>query len=118
MSVADLGITDERMGGPARGSERTPPHDMLAEQSALGGMLQSKDAVADVIESLGELIEVLDHRDVHRHDVVMLEDAIGRALTIGSKVEYSAHAEVGNGLGFADPAPVDAVRAVDQVAAK
>ena len=52
MSVADLGITDERMGGPARGSERTPPHDMLAEQSALGGMLLSKDAVADVIESV------------------------------------------------------------------
>ncbi|WP_292877418.1 replicative DNA helicase, partial [Microbacterium sp.] len=28
------------------------PHDILAEQSALGGMLLSKDAVADVIETL------------------------------------------------------------------
>ena len=28
------------------------PHDLLAEQSALGGMLLSKDAVADVIETL------------------------------------------------------------------
>ena len=49
MSIAD--ISDERMGGP-REHERTPPHDLLAEQSALGGMLLSKDAVADVIESL------------------------------------------------------------------
>ena len=52
MSIAD--ITEERLGGPreSRGHERTPPHDLLAEQSALGGMLLSKDAVADVIESL------------------------------------------------------------------
>nr|WP_191905822.1 replicative DNA helicase [Microbacterium caowuchunii] len=39
------------MGGP-RENERTPPHDTLAEQSTLGGMLLSKDAVADVIESI------------------------------------------------------------------
>nr|WP_274636630.1 replicative DNA helicase [Microbacterium bovistercoris] len=50
MSIAD--ISDERLGGPPREHERTPPHDILAEQSALGGMLLSKDAVADVIESL------------------------------------------------------------------
>jgi len=35
-----------------RSSERVPPHDLLAEQSALGGMLLSKDAVADVVETL------------------------------------------------------------------
>ena len=49
MSIAD--ISNERLGG-SRGPERTPPHDLLAEQSALGGMLLSKDAVADVIETL------------------------------------------------------------------
>ncbi|MCR2812982.1 replicative DNA helicase [Microbacterium sp. zg.Y1090] len=49
MSIAD--ISDERLGG-RRDNERTPPHDILAEQSALGGMLLSKDAVADVIETL------------------------------------------------------------------
>ena len=32
--------------------ERTPPHDTLAEQSAIGGMLLSKDAVADVLEAV------------------------------------------------------------------
>jgi replicative DNA helicase len=50
MSIAD--ISDERLGGQRREHERTPPHDLLAEQSALGGMLLSKDAVADVIETL------------------------------------------------------------------
>ncbi|WP_417563234.1 replicative DNA helicase [Microbacterium sp.] len=49
MSIAD--ISEERLGAP-REPDRTPPHDILAEQSALGGMLLSKDAVADVIESL------------------------------------------------------------------
>ncbi|WDH78814.1 replicative DNA helicase [Microbacterium esteraromaticum] len=49
MSIAD--ISDERLGA-SRAPERTPPHDLLAEQSALGGMLLSKDAVADVIETL------------------------------------------------------------------
>ncbi|GAA3637679.1 replicative DNA helicase [Microbacterium awajiense] len=49
MSIAD--ISEDRLGGP-REPERTPPHDLLAEQSALGGMLLSKDAVADVLETL------------------------------------------------------------------
>ena len=31
---------------------RTPPHDLLAEQSTIGGMLLSKDAVADVVETV------------------------------------------------------------------
>ena len=49
MSIAE--IPQERLGKP-REHERTPPHDTLAEQSTLGGMLLSKDAVADVIESI------------------------------------------------------------------
>jgi replicative DNA helicase len=51
VSIAHLGLTGEtRSIGETRGHERTPPHDLLAEQSALGGMLLSKDAVADVVE--------------------------------------------------------------------
>ncbi|MEU7865691.1 replicative DNA helicase [Dactylosporangium sp. NPDC049140] len=38
--------------GPAETFERTPPQDVAAEQSVLGGMLLSKDAVADVVEIL------------------------------------------------------------------
>ncbi len=54
---SDSRNSDSR-GGEARGTsdsrshDRVPPHDLLAEQSALGGMLLSKDAVADVIESV------------------------------------------------------------------
>lgn len=55
MSIAQLGLVDEprdARGAGAWGTDRTPPHDVLAEQSALGGMLLSKDAVADVIETV------------------------------------------------------------------
>ena len=38
--------------GQARDAERTPPQDINAEQSVLGGMLLSKDAIADVVEAL------------------------------------------------------------------
>ena len=55
MSIAHLGLASEARppaGGDVWGTDRTPPHDMLAEQSALGGMLLSKDAVADVMETV------------------------------------------------------------------
>src|SRR3954470_13644369 len=40
-------------GDGARGEfDRTPPQDIVAEQSVLGGMLLSKDAIADVVEVL------------------------------------------------------------------
>ncbi|MGF1645719.1 MAG: replicative DNA helicase [Kineosporiaceae bacterium] len=38
--------------GVDAGLERMPPQDVLAEQSVLGGMLLSKDAIADVAEVL------------------------------------------------------------------
>jgi replicative DNA helicase len=48
MSIDDLPYTaDEAYQG---GFERTPPQDIPAEQSVLGGMLLSKDAIAEVIE--------------------------------------------------------------------
>nr|WP_202628000.1 replicative DNA helicase [Cellulomonas sp. APG4] len=37
---------------PDAGFDRTPPQDIAAEQSVLGGMMLSKDAIADVIEQL------------------------------------------------------------------
>ncbi len=58
MSIAQLGLAgdqwqaDQRHSGDSRQSERTPPYDLLAEQSAIGGMLLSKDAVADVMETV------------------------------------------------------------------
>src|SRR5690625_4403522 len=38
-------------GAPGR-FEKTPPQDVAAEQSVIGGMLMSKDAIADVVEVL------------------------------------------------------------------
>jgi replicative DNA helicase len=56
MSIAHLGLAgDQRQSGEGRSDsrgDRVPPHDLLAEQSAIGGMLLSKDAVADVIETV------------------------------------------------------------------
>jgi len=40
----------ESSGSP----DRTPPQDIAAEQSVIGAMLLSKDAIADVVESLRE----------------------------------------------------------------
>ena len=37
----------------SRPGDRTPPQDIAAEQSVLGSMLLSKDAIADVVEVLG-----------------------------------------------------------------
>ncbi len=53
MSIAHLGLaSDARPPAESWQGERTPPHDLLAEQSTVGGMLLSKDAVADVIETV------------------------------------------------------------------
>ena len=43
-------VDDRGVNGP--GFERQPPQDLAAEQSVLGGMLLSKDAIADVVEVL------------------------------------------------------------------
>jgi replicative DNA helicase len=51
MSVTELpNINDDQ--APPPGYDRTPPQDIAAEQAVLGGMLLSKDAIADVVEVL------------------------------------------------------------------
>jgi replicative DNA helicase len=51
VTIADLGQY-ESPGPPSEDFGRTPPQDVAAEQSVLGGMMLSKDAIADVIESV------------------------------------------------------------------
>ncbi|MFD2757566.1 replicative DNA helicase [Gulosibacter faecalis] len=53
MTITHLG-SDSRESSrqAAHDGNRTPPHDLLAEQSTLGGMMLSKDAVADVVETV------------------------------------------------------------------
>ena len=63
MSVAEI--------APRGGDfERTPPHDLAAEQCVLGGMLMSKDAISDVME----VIRPGDHyRPAHQlvHEAIL-----------------------------------------------
>jgi replicative DNA helicase len=75
--------------------ERTPPHDVAAEQCVLGGMLLSKDAISDVIE----VIRPQDHyRPAHQiiHEVVL--DLYGRgepadAITVAN--DLTRRGEIG-----------------------
>ena len=82
MSVAEI---------TPRGSEefeRTPPHDIAAEQCVLGGMLLSKDAISDVLE----VIKGADYyRPAHQivHEVIL--DLYGRgepadAVTVAAEL--------------------------------
>ncbi|MFE7796603.1 replicative DNA helicase [Nocardia sp. NPDC057440] len=52
MAVVDDRGHAEYSEPPGEDFGRQPPHDLAAEQSVLGGMLLSKDAIADVIEAL------------------------------------------------------------------
>jgi replicative DNA helicase len=77
-------------GGSSNGTfERQPPQDLAAEQSVLGGMMLSKDAIADVVE-------VLSPNDFYRpahqaiYDCVL--DLYGRgepadAITVSAELE-------------------------------
>ncbi len=62
VSVAEL--------APREDFERTPPHDIAAEQCVLGGMMLSKDAISDVLE----VIRAADHyRPAHQivHETIL-----------------------------------------------
>jgi len=54
MSIAEFPNNTGRSRNAPAEFERTPPQDVIAEQSVLGGMLLSKDAISDVVEILRE----------------------------------------------------------------
>ena len=88
MSVAEL--------APRGGEfERTPPHDLAAEQCVLGGMLMSKDAISDVME----VISPADHyRPAHQ----LVHDLVSRAVVVAGPDDLE---HVGDGvLGHQHPA--------------
>ncbi|MGI5205710.1 replicative DNA helicase [Spirillospora sp. CA-108201] len=88
MSVADIGPQEHEF-------ERTPPHDISAEQGVLGGMLLSPDAIAEVVE----MLRTPDfYRPAHQiiYDVVL--DLYGRgdpadAVTVAG--ELTKNGEIG-----------------------
>jgi replicative DNA helicase len=78
VSVADeVRPTEQRLAEPPAGGapagdsqfDRTPPQDIAAEQSVLGGMLLSKDAIADVVEVIRSI-------DFYRPNHAMIFEAI------------------------------------------
>jgi replicative DNA helicase len=81
VSVSEIGSRSDEF-------ERTPPHDVAAEQCVLGGMLLSKDAISDVIET----IRPQDHyRPAHQviHEAIL--DMYGRgepvdAITVADEL--------------------------------
>ncbi|WP_082221095.1 replicative DNA helicase [Luteipulveratus halotolerans] len=53
MSIAELeGSYGPPQDGGGPGDDRVPPQDVHAEQSVIGGMLLSKDAIADCVEAV------------------------------------------------------------------
>ncbi|MDX6216772.1 MAG: replicative helicase [Frankiales bacterium] len=82
--------------------ERTPPQDLMAEQSVLGGMLLNRDAIADVIE-------VLKSPDFYRpaHSIVFdtILELYGRgepadAVTVGDAITRNGEAGRVGGLPY------------------
>ncbi|WP_053204009.1 replicative DNA helicase [Jiangella muralis] len=86
MSVAEL--PDRREEAPVDYG-RTPPQDVAAEQSVLGGMLLSKDAIADVVE----IIRGNDfYRPAHEAVYEAIIDLYGRgepadAVTVAAQLQ-------------------------------
>lgn len=94
--VDDLGRPGGRSGGrsdedgpPSEEYGRQPPQDMAAEQSVLGGMLLSKDAIADVLERLrpGDF-----YRPAHQSVYDAILDLYGRgepadAVTVSAELD-------------------------------
>lgn len=78
--------TDEDLRSFGALTERTPPHDTAAEQSALGGMMLSKDAVADVVE-------ILRSQDFYSPAHEMIYDAITDLYGRGQPTDVIAVAD-------------------------
>ncbi|WP_462187111.1 MULTISPECIES: replicative DNA helicase [unclassified Frankia] len=85
MSVTEI----SRGSGGSTEFDRTPPHDLPAEQSVLGGMLLSKDAIADVVE-------VLQTGDFYRPAHGLVYEVIGDLYGRGEPADViSVAAELG-----------------------
>lgn len=87
--VDDLGNPGMDAAPPGEDFGRQPPQDLAAEQSVLGGMLLSKDAIADVLERLrpGDF-----YRPVHQNIYDAILDLYGRgepadAVTVAAELD-------------------------------
>jgi replicative DNA helicase len=94
VSVIESGFGPQ-FAPPSEDLGRTPPQDLAAEQSVLGGMMVSKDAIADVIEVLRG---VDFYRPAHELIFEAIIDLYGRgepadSVTVGD--ELTRRGEIG-----------------------
>src|SRR3984957_10023978 len=87
--VDDLSHSGMDAAPPSEDFGRQPPQDLAAEQSVLGGMLLSKDAIADVLERLrpGDF-----YRPAHQNVYDAILDLYGRgepadAVTVAAELD-------------------------------
>jgi replicative DNA helicase len=87
--VDDLGHSGMDIPPPSEDFGRQPPQDAAAEQAVLGGMLLSKDAIADVLERLrpGDF-----YRPAHQNVYDAILDLYGRgepadAVTVAAELD-------------------------------
>ncbi|MGV0791247.1 replicative DNA helicase [Mycolicibacterium sp. XJ1819] len=87
--VDDLGHSGTDVPAASEEFGRQPPQDMAAEQAVLGGMLLSKDAIADVLERLrpGDF-----YRPAHQNVYDAILDLYGRgepadAVTVAAELD-------------------------------
>ncbi|MGE2690607.1 replicative DNA helicase [Mycolicibacterium pulveris] len=87
--VDDLGHSGADVPPPSEDFGRQPPQDAAAEQAVLGGMLLSKDAIADVLERLrpGDF-----YRPAHQNVYDAILDLYGRgepadAVTVAAELD-------------------------------
>ncbi|WP_307871742.1 replicative DNA helicase [Micromonospora sp. U21] len=98
VSVTDDMRAEPRSGGqpPAQRDgqfDKTPPQDVAAEQCVLGGMLLSKDAIADVVE----ILKTNDfYRPVHASIFDIILDIYGRGEPADSITVAAALANSGD----------------------
>ena len=82
-----MAVVDD-LGQPRRRRIRPqPPQDLAAEQSVLGGMLLSKDAIADVLERRSADFYRPAHQNVH--DSILDPTAVGTgdAVTVAAELD-------------------------------
>ncbi|MFY2859188.1 replicative DNA helicase [Mycobacterium sp. THU-M104] len=89
MAVVDDLAPGTESAPPSEDFGRQPPQDLAAEQSVLGGMLLSKDAIADVLERLrpGDF-----YRPAHQNVYDAILDLYGRgepadAVTVAAELD-------------------------------
>uniref|UniRef100_UPI0023B77781 DnaB-like helicase N-terminal domain-containing protein n=1 Tax=Mycobacterium avium TaxID=1764 RepID=UPI0023B77781 len=102
MAVVDDLTSGMDSSSPSEDFGRQPPQDLAAEQAVLGGMLLSKDAIADVLERLrpGDF-----YRPAHQNVYDAILDLYGRgepadAVTVAAELDRrNLLRRIGGGAG-------------------